>query len=288
MKNKFLMLTTPIFALIAILYLTDSNAQNLALGKSAVATNSQNSSYLPTNSNDGNTSTSWASSVLNSELTIDLGSNYSINAIILRLWTGAPAYKVEVYNGASWITVINDAITLPAGPTVKHYSFQAILCSKVKFTLLSWASPFPGSGISELEVYSPSDVITNTAYAKSIIIENNLLIGKTTQTNTTYKLDVNGKIRANEIVVNTSGADFVFDDEYKLRPLSDVEKFVKTNKHLPEIPSAAQMQSEGAKIGELQIQLLQKIEELTLYIIEQQKELEKLKAENKQIRSLIK
>ncbi|RQO80225.1 hypothetical protein DBR40_00995 [Pedobacter sp. KBW01] len=99
----------------------------------------------------------------------------------------------------------------------------------------------------------------------------NVLIGKTSQTNTAYMLDVNGKARANEIVVNTTGADFVFENDYKLRSLKDVEAFVKQNKHLPEVPSAKAMQENGLGVSEMQTKLLQKVEELTLYLIEQNK-----------------
>jgi hypothetical protein len=89
---------------------------------------------------------------------------------------------------------------------------------------------------------------------------------------------VNGSVRANEIVVNTTGADFVFEDDYKLRPLNEVETFIKENNHLPEIPSAAEMTEEGMKVGELSKTLLQKVEELTLYMIELKKENEELKS----------
>ena len=103
----------------------------------------------------------------------------------------------------------------------------------------------------------------------------NVLIGKTQQTNANYKLDVNGKVRANEIVVNTTGADFVFENGYRLRPIVELEKFVKQNKHLPEIPTAKTMQTEGVGVSELQTKLLQKVEELSLYIIELNKKNEK-------------
>ena len=94
------------------------------------------------------------------------------------------------------------------------------------------------------------------------------------------KLDVRGAIRADEIYVNTvSGADFVFDKSYKLRPLSEVQNFILQNQHLPEIPSAEEMQTNGVNINELQIQLLQKVEELTLYIIQQDKRIRELEAQ---------
>ena len=88
--------------------------------------------------------------------------------------------------------------------------------------------------------------------------------------NPNYKLDVAGTIRANEIIVNTTGADFVFAEDYQLRPLSEVKAFIKENKHLPEIKSAQEMQENGIGVNEFQTQLLQKIEELTLYIIQQE------------------
>lgn len=94
----------------------------------------------------------------------------------------------------------------------------------------------------------------------------------------THKLDVRGTIRANEILVNIpSGADFVFDTNYSLMPLSELSEYVQQNKHLPEVKSAEQMEQDGVTMGEFQIQLLQKVEELTLYIIQQQEEINSLK-----------
>lgn len=89
------------------------------------------------------------------------------------------------------------------------------------------------------------------------------------------------QIIANEVYVRTSsGADYVFDKDYVLPDLRDVNAYIEQNKHLPEIPSAAEMQTKGVSLDKLVIQLLQKIEELTLYTIQQEeriKELEKLK-----------
>jgi hypothetical protein len=92
-------------------------------------------------------------------------------------------------------------------------------------------------------------------------------------------LDINGTARAEEIIVETSGADFVFEDDYDLRSLEEVERYIKEHGHLPEIPSAEQMQAEGMQVGDIQTRLLQKIEELTLYIIEMNKENETLREE---------
>ena len=114
----------------------------------------------------------------------------------------------------------------------------------------------------------------------------NVLIGKSTQTNTAYMLDVNGNIRANKVVVNTTGADFVFGSDYHLPSLQTVEQFIKANHHLPGIAPAQQMQKDGVDVGDNQTKLLQKIEELTLYIIEQEKQIRTLQEENKKITDL--
>lgn len=93
-----------------------------------------------------------------------------------------------------------------------------------------------------------------------------------------FKLAVAGKIIAEEISVKLQSAwpDYVFDENYSLKPLENVEQFVKINKHLPGIPSAVLIEENGISIGEMQQKLLQKIEELTLYIIEQDKKIKNL------------
>jgi len=94
-----------------------------------------------------------------------------------------------------------------------------------------------------------------------------------------YKLDVVGNIRAYSVQISTAKtADFVFDEDYQLRPLSEVENYIAANKHLPEIAPAAEMKEKGIDMGDMQIKLLQKVEELTLYVIQQQKEIEELKS----------
>jgi hypothetical protein len=103
--------------------------------------------------------------------------------------------------------------------------------------------------------------------------QGNLLINKTFQNNSSYKLDVAGNVRANQIVVNATGADFVFDSSYKLSSLSSLKKYIDQNHHLPEIASAKDMQANGLNVGDNQIKLLQKVEELTLYLIEKDNQL---------------
>ena len=110
---------------------------------------------------------------------------------------------------------------------------------------------------------------------------NKVNIGSSTTPTT---LTVVGSVNAREVnVTANAGADFVFSPSYSLRPLSEVEQFISANQHLPEIAPADEMQQNGVNMGEFQIQLLQKIEELTLYVIEQQKQIE---AQNERIKEL--
>lgn len=95
-----------------------------------------------------------------------------------------------------------------------------------------------------------------------------------------------GKFEAKEVKVTlTPTADFVFDEKYDLPKLEEVEKHIKEKKHLPEIASAKVMEKEGVNVGEFQIKLLQKIEELTLYSIDQNKQIKQQTEQLKQLQN---
>jgi hypothetical protein len=98
-------------------------------------------------------------------------------------------------------------------------------------------------------------------------------------TNPQAKLAVNGGILAQEIKVKTdiSVPDYVFDSDYKMLSLAEIENYVKEHKHLPEIPSAKTIGKEGLDLAEMNLLLLKKVEELTLYLIELKKEINILK-----------
>lgn len=93
----------------------------------------------------------------------------------------------------------------------------------------------------------------------------------------TFKLSVAGNIRANRVKVYTTWADYVFEDDYNLPSINEVEKYINENGHLKDIPSAELVEKNGIELGEMNKLLLQKIEELTLYIIDLNKEVEYLK-----------
>ncbi len=98
-------------------------------------------------------------------------------------------------------------------------------------------------------------------------------------TNPDMELTVKGKIHAEEVKIDLSvpAPDYVFKDDYNLRNIEEVEEFIKENNHLPEIPSAKEFEQNGVMQAEMDMNLLKKIEELTLYTIQQQKEITELK-----------
>lgn len=145
----------------------------------------------------------------------------------------------------------------------------------------SWGAFASGKGSAGISLVADEDIwgtqitfVTSTSdghYNRSMVINGSGKIGIGI-TNPSEKLTVNGTVKAEEVIVEENvGADFVFEDDYPLPSLSEVESYIQLNKHLPDIPSAEEMIKNGIKVGELQMKLLQKIEELMLYVIEQQK-----------------
>lgn len=97
------------------------------------------------------------------------------------------------------------------------------------------------------------------------------------------KLAVNGQIHTQEVRVDLTGAmeppDYVFEKNYNLLSLAELEAYIDRNKHLPEVPSAKEIEENGLYLKEMNLLLLKKVEELTLHLIEQGKEIDKIKSE---------
>jgi hypothetical protein len=93
-----------------------------------------------------------------------------------------------------------------------------------------------------------------------------------------FQVSNNGTVRAREVLVNLKNdwPDYVFSTTYQLRPLSELESFINKNHHLPGIPMASDVSDNGINLGEMNRLLLEKIEELTLYLIEQEKRMQSL------------
>jgi len=124
---------------------------------------------------------------------------------------------------------------------------------------------------------------SNFDFAGNIGVAGKVGIGAvdlTQYANSTSKLFVEGGITTEAVHVKLHGSgwsDFVFADDYKIRSLSELDKFIKTNKHLPDVPTSSDIETEGIDLGKMNALLLQKIEELTMYVIDQQKQIDLLK-----------
>jgi hypothetical protein len=130
------------------------------------------------------------------------------------------------------------------------------------------------SGVVTGGAAAPLHFFTNAQWAQMTLLPNgNVGIGTT---NPTYKLAVNGNVRSKEVIVESDWADYVFDKNYTLLSLTETEQYIQQHQHLPGIPSATDIKNNGLMVGEVQAKMMAKIEELTLHIIRQQKQIDAL------------
>jgi hypothetical protein len=136
---------------------------------------------------------------------------------------------------------------------------------------------FSMAGSSRFEVDAPG------VFGGRFIIHENGNIGIGTTDTRGYKLAIHGKTVTEEVVVKleNSWPDYVFSNNYQLPSLEVVENYIRENKHLPEVPSAEDVQKNGVSLGEMNAILLKKIEELTLHLIRQEKQINALTEEIK-------
>ncbi|VXD10884.1 hypothetical protein [Marinoscillum sp. 108] len=143
---------------------------------------------------------------------------------------------------------------------------------------------------SEVRIYTPTDQNQGVSiYSDKRLVffrnDGNVGIGVDSPNN---KLSVNGTIWAKEVKVSmTDAADWVFEDGYELKSLDEVEKFVRLNKHLPDLPSADEFRENDLNVADMDNKLLQKIEELTLYMIDMNKRMNQLEIENSELKGKV-
>ena len=131
---------------------------------------------------------------------------------------------------------------------------------------------------------SPGNLII---YGKTAVINSAVTFNFPIGADANKVLYVRGGILADSVIVKTVWADYVFDNTYKLAPLAQVERYIQANKHLPNVPSATEIEKSGMNVGDIARLQQEKIEELTLYAIDQEKRINEQQAELKELRKMM-
>lgn len=219
------------------------------------------------------------------------GTTSSTNTLTLRNSNGDTLLRMRDdgrmgigYNGTTYGRQIN-----LGGTGINLYTANEIAFGGAIFptdtSLILWSN----SNANNYLVFQPSwgntGIGTYTPNAKLHINGSQLIGSNSARIATGYSLSVDGKIMSEESTVLPSGSwpDYVFDDSYKLMPLEELESSIRLNKHLPNIPPAAVIEKKGIDLGDMNRRLVEKVEELTLYLIELKKE---IKSMNEKIHKL--
>lgn len=241
-------------------------------------------------------SAQWSTAGINI-YTANPASNVGLNATATeRLSVGG---NILIANHDNYLQIV-DRLTLQVTNTVSNNYTRSSIGQNIKWnpTTSQWrvdGSSFSDFGLVRFEgdgigfftrastgsSYDITDANLNSY--RRLYIHNNGNVGIGTDNPQGYKLAVNGSaiFTSAKVKLFANWPDYVFDYSYSLRPLSEVEQYIRQHHHLPEVPSAAEVKEQGLDLGANQAILLKKIEELTLYVIAQQKEIEALKKELK-------
>jgi hypothetical protein len=222
---------------------------------------------------------------------IGSGNTSATNNLVLRTSIGDTLLRMRDdgrmgigYNGVSYGRTLN-----LGGSGINFYTANEAGFGGAVFptdtSLVVWSNSAANNYLVLQPSWGNTGVGTYSPNAKLHVNGTQLIGGTAARIATGYSLSVDGNIIAEQVTVQNSVAwpDYVFSDNYKLMPLEDVEKSIQKNKHLPNIPSAAVIEKDGIKLGEMSTKQMEKLEELTLYIIELHKQ---NKALNERIKAL--
>lgn len=194
-----------------------------------------------------------------------------------------------VIKGANSVNSITNGNFIPAASITKKrdLSFEFVGAGSAKIR------SFRGANSDTYLQFLTSTVSNATPEVRMQINEDGkIVIGNVTVPSAaTYKLYVQGGILTEKVKValssSTLWADYVFAKDYKLKPLYEVEAYINKNNHLPNVPSSEDILKDGLDVAEMQAKQMEKIEEITLYLIELKKEVDSLKKENSELRTAL-
>lgn len=241
---------------------------------------------------DGNFGIKYTGSGLN--FYIPNNTNYLMyirNNGYVGIGTSSPTEKLEVSGNAKATNVTATSAVQSSTLTVTgNVTFNSLAGSSSKILTVGSNGLLSSADMSEV-----GDGMGNHIATTNLNLNGKNIVGATNGTggiyvaqngnvrigagtaNPTKALEVNGAIRSKEVLVEVANwSDFVFDKDYDLMTLKEVESYIKENGHLPDVPSAKEVKANGVEVGEMNAILLQKIEELTLYIIELEKKIEEV------------
>ncbi len=273
--------------------------QNVAIGASALRFNTSGgfnaaigSDALYSNTTGGNNVGLGVGSLRSN---LDGSRNVGIGASSLRLNTSG-SFNTAI-GGDALYSNSTGTNNLAIGQYANYYnqagSFNTIIGAeagrgtanhdKSGNIFIGYKAGYSETGSDKLYIENSFDVTTPLIYGD--FAANQLAIG-TSAPKDGYSLSVNGKGVFTEVRVLefANWPDYVFKADYQLKSLEEVNEFIKDNGHLPNIPSAKEVEKEGIALGDMNKNLLEKIEELTLYMIEMNKEVKQLKADNEALK----
>ncbi len=207
---------------------------------------------------------------------VGAGVSSSTNTFLLRSSIGDTLLRMRDdgrmgigYNGTSYGRTLN-----MGGTGINFYTANEAAFGGAVFptdtSLVIWSNSAANNYLVLQPSWGNTGVGTYTPNAKFHVNGTQLIGGNSARIATGYSLSVDGKIIAEEVKVqlSTSWPDYVFGKNYKLMPLEELEESINKNKHLPNIPAAAEIEKDGISLGDMNKRLMEKVEELTLYIID--------------------
>lgn len=209
-------------------------------------------------------------------------------SFVVKDGVNAPAVRMIIKGDGK----VGIGTTTPGSPLVVRDDRTSFLSESPLLEIRTFDGRFVGfTGPTDHTASSPFIFKTGNAFEfrvdsiSALLINSGGRLGLGTANIGTYKLAVNGQVKAKGFVTDTSNwADYVFAPDYRLAPLSEVEQHIKEKGHLPGLPSENEVKANGVDLGDMQVRLLTQIEQLNLHLIAQEK---RLQAQEARIRELV-